>query len=72
MFMCLCLAERLVKKVYESEVEGQRGRGRPRTRWRDGVERYMSEGGIGCEEGHQLTWDRKAWRQFICGHPLGD
>ncbi|KAK4324863.1 hypothetical protein Pmani_004513 [Petrolisthes manimaculis] len=29
-------SERLVKKVYESEVEGWRGRGRPRTRWKDG------------------------------------
>ncbi len=40
-------SERLIKKVYESEVKGQRGRGRPRARWKDGVERYMSEGGLG-------------------------
>ncbi|MCP4337615.1 MAG: reverse transcriptase family protein, partial [Desulfobulbaceae bacterium] len=65
-------SERLVKKVYESEVEGRRGRGRPRTRWKDGVKRYMSEGGVGWEEGRQLTRDRNAWRQFICGHPPGD
>ncbi len=65
-------SERLIKKVYESEVEVQRGRGRPRARWKDGVERYMSEGSVGWEEGHQLTRDRNAWRRFICGHPLGD
>ena len=65
-------SERMTKRVYESEVEGQRGRGRPRVRWKDGVERYMCEGGVGWEEGCQLTEDRVAWRQFIRGHPFGD
>ena len=29
--------ERLTKRVYKAEVEGVRGRGRPRKRWKDGV-----------------------------------
>ncbi len=65
-------SERLIKKVYESKVEGQRGRGKPRVRWKDGIERYMSEGGVGWEEGRQLTGNRNVWRQFICGHHFGD
>ena len=27
--------ERLVRRVYEAEMEGRRGRGRPRTKWND-------------------------------------
>ena len=27
--------ERLVRRVYESEMEGRRGRGRPRKKWKD-------------------------------------
>ncbi len=37
-------SERLTKRVYASEVEGVRGRGRPRFRWRDGILRYLREG----------------------------
>ena len=29
--------ERVVKKIYQAEVEGNRRRGRPRRRWMDGV-----------------------------------
>ena len=65
-------SERLTKRVYESEVEGQRGRGRPRTRWIDGVERYMSENGVGWEEGRLLTENRGLWKRFFCGHPVQD
>ncbi len=39
-------SERMTKVVYESEVDRQRGRGRPRVRWMDGVKRYMSESGV--------------------------
>ncbi len=61
----------VLKRLISRELD-KRGRGRPRTRWRDEVERYMREGGVGWEAGRQLTRDRNEWRQFICGHPLGD
>ena len=42
--------EKLVKRVYRANVEGNMGRGRPRRRWRDEVRdflvgRGLSEGG---------------------------
>ena len=42
-------------KVYVSEVNGDRGRGRPRLRWRDGVEKYVREGGLSWGEGRQMA-----------------
>ena len=63
-------SENLTKRVYMSGVDG--GRGRPRLRWRDGVERYMREGGVSWEEGRQMTEDRGTWRRFVRGHPLRD
>ena len=65
-------SERMTKRVYESEVEGQRGRGRPNMRWKDGVRKYMNEGGAGWGEGRRLTGDRGAWGRFVRGHPFGD
>ncbi|MCP3679428.1 MAG: hypothetical protein GY782_03855 [Gammaproteobacteria bacterium] len=62
-------SERLTKRVYASEVEGTRGRGRPRFRWRDGVGKYLREGGLSWEEGRLLTGDRVTWRRFVLGHP---
>ena len=38
--------ERLVKKIYRAEVEGNRGRGRPRRRWMDGVKGCLRERGL--------------------------
>ena len=35
--------KRLVKKIYRTEVEGNRGRGRPRRRWMDGVKGCLSD-----------------------------
>ena len=33
--------ERLVRRVYEAEMEGRRGRGRPRKKWIDNFETMM-------------------------------
>jgi len=32
-----------MKRVHESEVEGERVRGRPRMRWMNGMKKYVSE-----------------------------
>ena len=35
--------ERLVKKIYRAEVEGSRGKGRPKRRWMNGVKGCLSD-----------------------------
>ena len=55
-------SERMTKRVYMSEVEGQRGRGRPPFRWKDGVRRACAEREMGLEEARGLCLDRDAWR----------
>ena len=52
----------MTKRVYVSEVEGNRGRGRPPFRWRDGVRRACAEREMGVEEARSVCMDRDAWR----------
>lgn len=51
----LMASEEQTKKVYESEVEGRKWKGRLRIRWRDGLEEYMIEMGIMRKEGLLLN-----------------
>ena len=44
-----------------SEVEGQRGRGRPPFSWRDGVRRACAEREMGLEEARGVCMDRDLW-----------
>ena len=55
-------SERMTKRVYVSEVEGNRGGGRPRFRWRDWVRRPCAEPEMGLEEARRVCMDRDAWR----------
>ena len=55
-------SERLTKRVYVSDVEGERGRGRPPFRWKDGVRRACAERDIGYEEARNVCLDRDEWR----------
>ena len=57
-------SERLTKKVYVSEVEGERGRGRPPFRWKDGVRRACAERELGVEEARGVCLDRNVWRSM--------
>ena len=50
--------ERIIKRVYMSEVEGERGRGRPPYRWKDGVKRACAERDMGVEEARRVCLDR--------------
>ena len=47
--------ERLTKKVFMSEVIGNRGRGKPKWRWLDGVKELLLAKGISMDEGSRLT-----------------
>ena len=53
-------SERMTKRVYMSEVEGQRGRGRPPLRWKDGVRRACAEREMGLDEARGLCLDHDA------------
>ena len=53
--------ERLVKKIYRAEVEGNRRRGRPMRRWMDGVKGCLSERGLSIPEAEECVKDRREW-----------
>ena len=56
---------RLAKRVMNSEVDGNRGRGRPRLGWIDGVRRALRERGMSVEQGKQNAWDRRGWELIV-------
>merc|ERR1712074_246460 len=57
-------SDRMTKRVYVSEVEGERGTGRPPFRGRDGVRRACAEREIGLEAAREVCLDRDAWRSL--------
>ena len=60
-------SERMVKRVYESEAEGNRGRGRPRKGWLEGVREVLGSRGLSVEEARVRVHDRKGWRSMCRG-----
>ena len=59
--------ERLVKKIFRAEVEGNRRRGRPRRRWMDGVKSCLSERGLSIPEAKECVKDMREWRRIVGG-----
>ena len=59
--------ERLVKRVYESEVRGVRRRGRPRKCWMDGVKETLGKRGLSLQEAKASVQDRSEWRSVCRG-----
>ena len=57
--------EEWVKKCVKWEANGGRGRGRPRLRWREVVERDMKDRGMVVED----AFDRQKWRMLSWGKP---
>jgi len=57
--------DRLVRRVYEADVEGERGRGRPKRRWLDDVKEALGNRGMGAEEGEERAWDREGWTDVV-------
>ena len=51
--------ERLVKRICRAEVELMSGRGRPQTRWRDGVRKMLGEKVITIQQAESCMKDRK-------------
>ena len=54
--------ERLTKKVYKSEVGGERGIGRPRFRWIDGVKDACEDRKIGLATVRRRCKSQSEWR----------
>ena len=61
--------DRLVKRVYDSEVRGVRRRGRPRKGWMDGLKETLERRGLNIQEARDCVQDRSEWRR-VCrrGH----
>ena len=57
--------DRLTKMIYDGEVAGRRGRGRPRTRWSDCMKDDLRALGMDVAEAQVLCQDRTAWRRRI-------
>ena len=54
--------ERLTKKVYKSEVGGERPVGRPRFRWIDGVKNALDVRRMGLATARSRCRNRTEWR----------
>ena len=59
--------ERMVRRVYESSVNGTRRRGRPRKCWMDGVVNVLNERGLNIETARQCVNERSEWRSVCRG-----
>jgi hypothetical protein len=55
--------DRMPKKIFTQELEGTRGRGRPRKRWREEVERDLQV--LGMRRWRELVIDRDKWRGIV-------
>src|ERR1700755_2886271 len=65
--VCRMDENRIVGRVMRSEVEGGRGRGRPRMRWMDGVREILGGRGLNVDEGRRVAEDRVRWRAVVRG-----
>ena len=55
--------DRMPKKIFTQELEGTRGRGRPRKRWKEEVERDLQV--LGVRRWRELVADRKKWKDIV-------
>ena len=53
-----------LKRVANMQIPGRRRRGRPKTRWKDYVQRDMREAGVTPDQ----ALDRNNWRKLVRGH----
>ena len=57
--------ERLTKRVYESSVEGSRGRGAPPKGWMSGVKEALRKRGTTVANAKVLCQTRSDWRAIV-------
>ena len=56
---------RMARRMLTAEVNGGRGRGRPRLGLMDGVKVALGNGGMTVEAARQCAKDRKEWRALV-------
>merc|ERR1712002_1141048 len=61
------VSERMVKRVYDSEVRGLRRRGRPRKSWMNSVNETLGRKGLNIQEAKDSVQDRNGWRSICRG-----
>ena len=57
--------ERIAERVYESGVEGRRGRGRPNRVRMDGMRKALNDRGLTLELAKMTMHDRVGRREFV-------
>ena len=57
--------ERMVKKVFKSEVNCRRNRGRPKRSWMDGVKEALRKREMSVEEARMIVGDRDRWKDVV-------
>ena len=55
--------DRMLKKIFNLELEGTRRRGRPRKGWKEEVERDLQV--LGLRRWRELVADRKKWKDIV-------
>ena len=66
------LDERLVKKVYKSTMDGDRGRGRPGKRWKDCVKEYVEKRGVNWTRVKEKANHRNEWQGIWMGSRVAE
>ena len=59
--------ERMAKRIYDSGVDGRRGRGRPNMGWMEGVKTAVRNRGLTLEQAREFVHERSVWRGWING-----
>ena len=59
--------ERMAKRIYDSGVEGRRGRGRPIMGWMEGVILALRNRALTLEQAREIVHDSPVWRGLING-----
>jgi hypothetical protein len=54
--------KRKVKRVYEAREIGKRPRGRPRKRWKEGLQGLTRMKGVTWRDGERTVKDREKWK----------
>ena len=57
--------ERLSKRLYESNVGGSRGRGRPPKRWMNSVQDAVEKRRMTVEKAKVVCQNRSEWRTIV-------
>ena len=63
--------DRLAKKVYESEMQGPRCRGRSGNGWMDGVKEVLCKRDLTIQEVRECIKDMQEWHSVCWGRIMG-